>query len=337
MPSPTLRFSDMLCSLDEGRNRMNHLASGQRPFLFITDAWARRCFVEELNTAAGADILWDFEGRGNMPFKGTAPGDFRFAAAVPSRDTYSRGFKILRSGQIAGETYLANLTFPSELDCSLSLEDIVFAARARFRLLVPGRFTVFSPERFVRIRETGEISSFPMKGTIDASLPDAERRILNDSKEAAEHVTVVDLIRNDIGRVADRVEVPRYRYITEAGGSGRRLLQVSSEVRGSLGRDWPCRFGDILVKLLPAGSVTGAPKRRTCELLREAEGYDRNWYTGVFGIFDGRTVDSAVSIRFVEQKEDGMMMYKSGGGITIYSDMDTEYAELEAKIYAPFT
>jgi para-aminobenzoate synthetase component 1 len=135
--------------------------------------------------------------------------------------------------------------------------------------------------------------------------------------------------------VSERVSVPRYRFLSEVKARGRHLLQLSSEVSGELGPGWRGSAGTTLRRLLPAGSVTGAPKKRTGELIREAEGYDRGWYTGVFGVYDGRSLDSAVMIRFVEQTETGDMFYKSGGGITIYSDMESEYTELKAKIYAP--
>ena len=103
------------------------------------------------------------------------------------------------------------------------------------------RFVVFSPEIFVRTRD-GLIYSYPMKGTIDATLPDARRRILDDPKEAAEHATIVDLIRNDLSIVASEVCVPRYRYIDELRTHNGSLLQVSSEI------ERPCR-GDFVQPL----------------------------------------------------------------------------------------
>ena len=319
-----------------GMDRINRLAGDGREFIFIIDAWAGSWYVEEPQKAGSDGVLWDMEGRGNLGPAQSPPAGFRFRAVIPERRRYERGFSVLRRGQIAGETYLANLTYPSVLDTDLDLATLARCARARFRIHVPGTFTAFSPERFVRISPAGRISSFPMKGTIDASLPEARETVLADEKETAEHVTIVDLIRNDLGRVAVDVEVPRYRFITEVAGRGRRLLQVSSEVCGRLEGEWRSRLGDILAALLPAGSVTGAPKKRTCELIREAEGYKRNWYTGVFGHFDGSRLDSAVTIRYAESDGEGTLVYKSGGGITIYSDMDAEYAELENKIYAPF-
>ena len=325
------------CALDAagGTAEMDRMAASGIPFIFIVDAWAERWVVKEFPDAVSAGILWNMEGAGTLGETQPGDGSFRFDARVVSRVTYRRGFEIIRRAQIGGESWLANLTFPSVLDTDLSLERLAGCARAPFRLLVHGSLAVFSPERFVSIGEEGQISSFPMKGTIDASLPDAAEKIMADEKEKAEHVTIVDLIRNDLGMVARRISVPRYRFITEVKARGRHLLQVSSEISGELGNEWQNRAGTILKRLLPAGSVTGAPKKRTGEIIREAEGYERGWYTGVFGVFNGRSLDSAVMIRFVEKSNDGKLVYKSGGGITIYSDMEAEYAELEAKIYAP--
>jgi len=192
---------------------------------------------------------------------------------------------------------------------------------------------VFSPEIFVRIKGS-EITSYPMKGTIDASIPDAESVILSDVKEIAEHNTIVDLIRNDLSIEAKDVTVTRYRYIDEIKTSDRMLLQVSSEITGYLDRDFRSRLGNIIIGMLPAGSVTGAPKKETVRIIRDSEKYDRGWYTGIFGVFDGRNLDSAVMIRFIEN-DSGTMYYKSGGGITFMSNAESEYKELIDKVYVP--
>ena len=94
------------------------------------------------------------------------------------------------------------------------------------------------------------------------------------------------------------------------------------------------QLGDILFSMLPAGSITGAPKKKTMQIIREAEGYERGFYTGITGYFDGDSLDSAVMIRFVEQEADGMY-FKSGGGITFKSDARSEYEEMKQKIYVP--
>lgn len=125
------------------------------------------------------------------------------------------------------------------------------------------QFVCFSPESFVRIKN-GKIYSYPMKGTLDASLPNAEEVLMNDEKEAAEHATIVDLIRNDLSRVAERVRVDRYRYIDVLHTNKGDILQTSSEISGKLPSDYHKRIGDILAAMLPAGSITGAPRIKRC-------------------------------------------------------------------------
>ena len=175
-----------------------------------------------------------------------------------------------------------------------------------------------------------------MKGTIDATLPDAAATILGDYKETAEHYTITDLIRNDLSRVSHHVEVRRFRYIDELVTSRGHLLQVSSEIVGQLAPDWRAHLGSILSELLPAGSISGAPKEATLRAIAAAEGEPRGFYTGICGSFDGETLDSGVMIRFIEQQVDGALRYRSGGGITINSQCAEEYREVCQKVYLPF-
>jgi para-aminobenzoate synthetase component 1 len=130
------------------------------------------------------------------------------------------------------------------------------------------------------------------------------------------------------------VEVKRYRYIDKLITNKKNLLQVSSEISGQLPLGFHHRLGDILFALLPAGSICGAPKAKTLEIIEQAEGYNRGFYSGIFGYFDGKNLDSAVMIRFVEQDDD-KLIFKSGGGITAQSDLKNEYEELIQKVYVP--
>ena len=208
-------------------------------------------------------------------------------------------------------------------------------------------FVCFSPETFVRIKN-GRIYSYPMKGTLDASLPDAEKQLMEDRKEAAEHATIVDLIRNDLSRVAENVGVDKYRYIDVLHTNKGDILQTSSEISGRLPEDYRQHLGEILDAQLPAGSITGAPKDKTMQIIQEAEGYDRGFYTGIMGIYDQGELNSAVMIRFIEEEvfpsktENGMnsevsreLYFKAGGGITSKSDCRKEYEEVIQKIYLP--
>jgi len=171
-----------------------------------------------------------------------------------------------------------------------------------------------------------------MKGTIAADIPNAKAIILADKKEKAEHSTIVDLIRNDLNLVATKVKVERFRYVEKIRTRQKDLLQVSSEITGSLPTNYAEQIGDILMKLLPAGSISGAPKKKTVEIIQAAEGQERGYYTGVFGYFDGKNLDSGVMIRYIEKNANGLY-YRSGGGITTFSDCEKEYQELLDKIY----
>ena len=259
---------------------------------------------------------------------------FRFEPNPVSKQEYTKAFAIVQGHLQYGNTFLLNLAFPSQVDTELSLEDIYHRSEAKYKLHLKDELVVFSPEIFVQIKDD-YIYSYPMKGTIDAEAMGADLNILNDKKETAEHSTIVDLIRNDLSMVAKEVRVTKFRYIDTIKTNVNKLHQVSSEIRGKLSSDFHDRLGSILFTLLPAGSISGAPKPKTLEIIREAELYDRGYYTGVFGVYDGETLDSGVMIRYIEQTADGSLQYRSGGGITAMSDLETEYQELIDKIYVP--
>ena len=135
--------------------------------------------------------------------------------------------------------------------------------------------------------------------------------------------------------VARGVHVQRFRYIDRLETSAGPILQVSSEIAGQLPDDWRSHVGHIIARLLPAGSISGAPKDATVRLIRQAEGTPRGFYTGVFGLFDGQALDSAVFIRFLDLAT-MPLTYQSGGGITARSRMHDEYEEVIQKVYLPF-
>lgn len=294
----------------------------------------------------------------------------------PLYEDYELSFGIVKSNIIGGNSYLINLTCRVPVSCNLSLEDIFHRAKGKYKLLLRKKrtqaedkahlkeeeevhlkeeeeaqnkvhlkeenieenlnpFVCFSPETFVRIKG-GRIYSYPMKGTLDASLPDAEKQLMEDEKEAAEHATIVDLIRNDLSRVAEDVRVDKYRYIDVLHTNKGDILQTSSEISGRLPEDYRNHLGEILAAQLPAGSITGAPKAKTMQIIHEAEGYDRGFYTGIMGIYDQDELNSAVMIRFIEEEDEDRKYFKAGGGITSKSDCRKEYEEVIQKIYLPF-
>ncbi len=232
-----------------------------------------------------------------------------------------------------GDTYLINLTFPSVVETQYSLEDIFRHASAKYKFYRPDDFVIFSPETFVKISEN-RIHTYPMKGTIDASVENASDILMNDEKEIWEHNTIVDLLRNDLSMVSQNVCVEKYRYQDRILSRGVELLQTSSEIVGELTDNWRSQLAELLWSLTPAGSISGAPKKRTLEIIGSLELDERGYYTGICGRYDGETLDSAVCIRYIEQR-DGKLWYRSGGGITANSQVDREYDEMLSKIYVP--
>ena len=302
------------------------------PFLFVIDFEQEKPFACGLEAAARNNILFDVQGFSNA---GAEPVETPAALIKKpvSLATYRAKFDEVSRHLHYGDSFLTNLTLKTEIETSKSLRELFFLANAKYKLLFKDQFLVFSPEPFVRI-VGGEIHTFPMKGTIDAAAHDARKTILANPKELAEHVTIVDLMRNDLSLVADHVNVTRFRYIDELKTSDKNLLQVSSEIVGRLPEDYRSHLGTILTTLLPAGSVTGAPKARTIQIIREAEQEKRGYYAGVFGYFDGMVLESAVMIRFIERERD-KLFYRSGGGITTQSIAADEYQEAIDKIYVP--
>ena len=393
-PKKSSIFADMK---QEIIDKINRLASQDEPFLFVINYQGDKSFIRLLSDINPEECLFDFEGRGNWRenhskemrdskriyediskeiskeiseeisekkfFRGTPlDSPISWQITPPLYKDYERSFGIVKSNIMGGNSYLTNLTCKVPVSCNLSLEDIFHRAKGKYKLMLKRNenlnpFVCFSPETFVRIKN-GRIYSYPMKGTLDASLPDAEKLLMEDEKEAAEHATIVDLIRNDLSRVAEDVKVDKYRYIDVLHTNKGDILQTSSEISGRLPEDYRNHLGEILDAQLPAGSITGAPKDKTMQIIHEAEGYDRGFYTGIMGIYDQGELNSAVMIRFVEEETspvdfeaDGeknfkasegkrdeasrKLYFKAGGGITSKSDCRKEYEEVIQKIYLP--
>ncbi|RLD69493.1 MAG: aminodeoxychorismate synthase component I, partial [Bacteroidetes bacterium] len=300
------------------RDQINLLGSRRIPFLFVLDYEMRHPVVLSLDQVDTDEILYSINDISNNTVTEVPQKKLEFNYTPVSYDRYQKAFDHVQKHILHGNSFLLNLTFPSRVETNFSLKEIFYLSKARYKLWFKDQFVVFSPEIFIRTNGR-KISSFPMKGTIDAKLPDARNRLLTNRKEVAEHYTIVDLIRNDLSMVAKKVRVARFQYIDRIKTNQKELLQMSSEVTGELPENYHEHLGDILFTMLPAGSITGAPKTKTLEVIQEAEQYDRGYFTGIFGMFDGKNLDSGVMIRFIEKTKDGLM-YKSGGGITSQSN-----------------
>lgn len=270
------------------------------------------------------------------------PGKISFHVGpwVPrvTAETYHQQIRRIRELIVAGDTYQVNYTFPlqakfqgdtliwfRQLCASQQANHCAFIQAGRFHLLSA------SPELFFR-KEAQKLTTRPMKGTarrgrFPAEDRQAARALAESEKERAENVMIVDVLRNDLGRVSrtGSVDVPRLweleRYPT--------VWQMTSTVVAQSEASVP----DILAALFPSGSVTGAPKIRATEIIRELEPEPRGIYCGTIGWWapDGQA-EFNVAIRTVTvDMESGTARYHVGGGITHGSSSEAEYAECLAK------
>ena len=320
---------------EQAIQKINRLTQERKAFIFIINYLKDCSYIEEADNLDSRFILYNLNGFTNCnsplsPLK----KEIEWKTYPQSFDQYKHSFDHVQKNIMSGNSFLTNLTCITPIDTNLSLKEIFLHSKALYKLWIKDSFVVFSPEIFIRIKDK-QICSFPMKGTIDAKLPNAGQKLMNDVKEAAEHATIVDLIRNDLSMVAENIHVSRYRYIDTLQTNSGPILQTSSEIRGPLPDNYISRLGNILFSLLPAGSITGAPKCKTMNIIAHAENYQRGFYTGITGFFDGESLDSAVMIRFIEQHADGKLYFKSGGGITCKSEVESEYNEMKQKVYVP--
>ena len=329
-----IKDSEEQLSKEEAAIRMNELGAVQKPFLFIIDFEMLQPIVKTLPLTE-ENILFDINGFTNSDSfsEPNISKEIVFSKSPVSFPVYKKAFDKVMKNILQGNSYLVNLTQPSEVSINLTAREIFHGCNAKYKLCFRDQFVVFSPESFVIIRDN-QVYSYPMKGTIDAAIKNADDIILNDEKEKAEHITIVDLIRNDMSLFAKNVSVKRLRYLDYLATNQKNLWQVSSEITGELPQDYAAHIGDIIFSMLPAGSISGAPKKKTIDIIKDAENYSRGYYTGVFGYFDGKHLDSGVMIRFME-KDGNKWVYKSGGGITALSNAESEYEELINKIYVP--
>ena len=271
---------------------------------------------------------------------------------TPSLPTTPTTFTQVQEALHAGNSYEVNLTY--RLDAESDLDPV--AAYLRLRELNPAPYAGFlqhdvgpaeggargwllssSPERYALITRDDEgdrtIETKPIKGTTPRGATPEEdeelrRSLATEPRFRAENLMITDLLRNDLGMVCEvgTVEVPALLVVE----SYPTVHQLVSTVRGRL-RDDVTTVG-ALRALFPAGSMTGAPKLRTMEVITEVEDTARGAYAGAFGWLaaDGRA-DLGVVIRTLTTTGDGSYRLGTGGGITVHSDVESEYAESQWK------
>ena len=314
-------------------DRMDELSQQKVPFFFIIDFLMKNVEIFTENEINKNGLLVDFQYFKSFDSKEENFKNIELKSFPESEESYRKGFDFVLENLRLGNSYLTNYTRKTEIETNLSLEEIFYRSEAKYKVLYKDQFVFFSPETFIKIIDN-QINTQPMKGTIDASLENAIEILKDDKKEKAEHYTVVDLLRNDLSQVADDVKLDHFQRIDFLKTQQKNLYAMSSDISGRLKPEFQNKIGSIMKTLLPAGSILGAPKPKTLEIILKAENYDRGFYTGVSGWFDGQNLDSCVMIRFIE-KENGKLFFKSGGGITHLSKFADEYTEMQNKIYVP--
>lgn len=258
-----------------------------------------------------------------------------------SQETYVRKVQKVQKYLKEGDTYQVNYSQRFSGDCTLD-PWVVYKRLAKQN---PSPFACYfdypdfqivscSPELLMRKRGI-EVESWPIKGTIGRgrNLEEDQKRadeLLGSKKDDAELSMIVDLVRNDLGKVCEvgSVEVKVHRDVEHYS----HVIHTVSRVSGKL--DKKRTFYDLFAALFPGGSITGCPKKRTMEIIDELEDFKRGVYTGSAGFisFLGES-DFNILIRTMLHK-DGKVHFHAGGGIVIDSDPEKEYQETLDKIEA---
>ena len=194
-----------------------------------------------------------------------------------------------------------------------------------------------SPETLVKL-EDGVLHTFPLAGTRPRGKTPAQDReleegLLRDEKELAEHNMLVDLGRNDIGKISKfgTVQVERYHEVLKFS----HVMHIGSTVRGEIRDDLDAL--DAVDSILPAGTLSGAPKIRACQLINDLENNKRGIYGGAIGYIDfSGNLDTCIAIR-IAYKKNGKVFVRSGAGIVADSVPEKEYQECINKAKAVVT
>jgi len=297
---------------------------------FINPAWPRPTSKVEQRKEELAARLGEFR-RPAGPLAGNPA-----AGAIESSLTHADYIRIIGRAKAliaAGDIYQVNLSQQLRVGIAQDVRPAALWERlirahptgwsAYYDLGEHGTLLSNSPECFLR-RRGGTVQTFPIKGTrarggaSGAALP-----LTQDPKELAEHRMIVDLERNDLGKVAriGTVEVPAREYVETYGTVEHLVSCVSAQVPADT------TILRLLAALFPGGSITGAPKKRACEIIEALEPVPRCFYTGVLGTLAGDgSADFSILIRTAHYK-DHRLAYSAGGGITAGSDPEAEVAE----------
>jgi para-aminobenzoate synthetase len=329
LPDAALLFCDRLIAFDHDQRRVHLLALADATGAAAAEAWlsATERALEELAPPG--------------PSTAPAPGTLSFAARE-RRDAYLANIAVCKHEIFEGETYEVCLTTQLHSDGAIDPLTAYRALRARnpaphAALLRLDDVSVLSssPERFLCVDRARIVESKPIKGTAPRAAHPAEdayraAALRADDKSRAENLMIVDLVRNDLGRVCalGSVEVPALMAVETYA----TVHQLVTKVRGRLRDD--ASAIDCIRAAFPGGSMTGAPKLRTMEIIDRLEGGPRGVYSGALGFLSvNGTADLSIVIRTLVASRRGLDI-GSGGAIVAASDPDAEHDEMLLKARA---
>ena len=253
-----------------------------------------------------------------------------------SKETYVNAINRIKEYIAEGVTYEVNYTYPSEVLTNLNGLDLYEAILEKQKTLYNTYLETpeltllsYSPELFFKLKGNNILTK-PMKGTAPrmGDDKDAERRdfLYNDVKNRAENIMIVDLLRNDLGRIAETgsVKVDKLFEIEEHPTVFQMTSEISAELKENI------KLYDIFKAIFPCGSITGAPKLSTMRVIEELEPLSRNIYCGAIGFLSPEECEFSVPIRILYGK-DNKYTYHAGGAIVWDSTAEDEWEETLVK------
>ena len=254
-----------------------------------------------------------------------------------SKEYYFKAINKIKEYIAQGITYEVNYTYPSKIETNLDdfelYEKLLDRQTTPYNVFIQNKkhtLLSFSPELFFRLKGN-KILTKPMKGTIArGKTKDEDNKnknfLYSDIKNRAENIMIVDLLRNDLGRISKpgSVKVDKLFEIEEH----KTLFQMTSEVSSELCEG--TKLYDIFKAIFPFGSITGAPKISTMKIIKELEPFNRNIYCGAIGFLSPDITEFSVPIRII-QKLKNEFIYYSGGAIVWDSDANEEWQETITK------
>lgn len=260
---------------------------------------------------------------------------FLFPRPKISFDEYKKGFEEIKSEISNGNTYEVNYTFDFEIETNYESEEIynhfLKYQKTPYNAFIKNAYEEilsFSPELFFR-KKGNKVFTKPMKGTIErGKTPEEDLKniefLKNDIKNRAENVMIVDLLRNDLGKISKTgsVKVPKLFDIE----THKTLHQMTSEIESILNKD--TTLYEIFDAIFPCGSITGAPKISTMNIIDKVEKGKRNVYCGAIGIIHEDFCEFSVPIRILQKQNNKTnYTYRAGGAIVWDSEVVNEWKE----------